>query len=272
MVGAGSWGLAVIAKRQSSFVRRQSRPPRVTTDEGRLTLPNDLELPTMIRLDRILSSRGYSTRSQAKGFVRHHDILFDGKKVERVDDKVDPALVTIDGEPLDPESLFILMNKPVGYVCSHREQGDLIYSLLPERWTYRNPQVATVGRLDKDTSGLLLLTDDGQLLHRLTSPKHHVPRVYLATLDRPLRGDEAKIFQSGALMLEDEEKPLLPAEMEVLAETQARLTLHEGRYHQVRRMFAAVGNHVTALHREKFGIIALDDLQPGQYRLLEKPG
>jgi 16S rRNA pseudouridine516 synthase len=225
----------------------------------------------MLRLDRILSSRGYCTRSQAKGFLRHHEVTVNGKRIEKVDTKVDPSLVKIDAEPLDPESLFVLMNKPVGFVCSHREQGELVYQLLPERWNHRNPQVATVGRLDKDTSGLLLFTDDGQLLHRLTSPKHHLPRVYLTTLDRPLRGDEAKIFTSGTMMLEGEEKPLLPAELEVISETLARIALHEGRYHQVRRMFAAVGNHVTALHREKFGEITLGDLGPGEFRLLESP-
>lgn len=222
----------------------------------------------MLRLDRILSSRGYCTRSQAKGFLRHHEVLADGKPIEKADVKADPNKVTIDGEPIDPETLFILLNKPVGYVCSHREQGDLVYDLLPERWNHRNPQLATVGRLDKETSGLLLLTDDGQLLHRLTSPKHHVPRVYLATLDRPLEGTEGKVFASGTLMLEGEEKPLLPAEIQVLGEKQARVTLHEGRYHQVRRMFAAVGNHVTALHRERFGEINLGDLQPGEHQLL----
>lgn len=223
----------------------------------------------MLRLDRILSSRGYCTRSQAKGFVRHHEILFDGTRIDKTDAKVDANLLTIDGELLDPETLFILMHKPVGYVCSHREQGDLVYQLLPERWTRRNPQVATVGRLDKETSGLLLLTDDGQLLHRLTSPKHHVPRVYLATLDRPLNGNEATIFASGSMMLEGEEKPLLAAELEIVTEKLARVTLHEGRYHQVRRMFAAVGNHVTALHREKFGEITLGDNAPGEFKLLE---
>jgi len=120
--------------------------------------------------------------------------------------------------------------------------------------------------LDKDTSGLLLLTDDGKLVHQLTSPKKHVPRVYLATLDRNLRGDEAATFAAGTLMLEAEEKPLLPARMEVLDARTARLTLHEGRYHQVRRMFAAVGNHVVLLHREKFGSLQVADLVEGRWR------
>jgi 16S rRNA pseudouridine516 synthase len=154
-------------------------------------------------------------------------------------------------------------------VCSHDDgEGRLVYDLLPERWRRRDPKISTVGRLDKDTSGLLLLTDDGALLHRLTSPKHKVPKIYEATLDRPLRGDEAEIFASGTLILNGEKTPCLPAKLEVIDPTHARLEIIEGRYHQVRRMFAAVGNHVTALHRSTFGDLTLEDLEAGEYRLL----
>jgi 16S rRNA pseudouridine516 synthase len=115
----------------------------------------------------------------------------------------------------------------------------------------------------------LLFTDDGDLLHRVISPKSHVAKRYLATLDRPLRGDEGALFAAGTLLLENDDKPLLPAELEPLSPTTARLTVHEGRYHQVRRMFAAVGNHVVALHRDRVGGLALpDDLEPGAYRVL----
>lgn len=129
--------------------------------------------------------------------------------------------------------------------------------------------LSTVGRLDRETSGLLLLTDDGALLHRIISPKAKVPKVYEATLARPLNGDEAAIFASGTLMLESEQTPLLPAELDVLDAQRVRLTLHEGRYHQVRRMFAAVGNHVEALHRPQVGGLALGDLPDGQWRILD---
>jgi 16S rRNA pseudouridine516 synthase len=162
-----------------------------------------------------------------------------------------------------------MLHKPVGVTCSHKEQGPLVYSLLPERWRRREPAISTVGRLDKETSGLLLLTDDGALLHRIISPRSHVSKHYDVTLDRPLRGDEERIFGSGELMLEGETKPLLPVQMDVLSATRACLTLTEGRYHQVRRMFAAVGNHVTALHRDRVGDLVLpDDLPAGQYRIL----
>ena len=149
------------------------------------------------------------------------------------------------------------------------EAGPLVYGLLPERWRHRDPAISTVGRLDKDTSGLLLMTDDGNLLHRIISPRAHIPKRYQVTLDRPLRGDEASIFAAGTLLLEGEDKPLLPARMEAHSSTSASLTLTEGRYHQVRRMFAAVGNHVTALHRDRIGELTLpQDLEAGQYRLL----
>ena len=180
--------------------------------------------------------------------------------------------MSVDDEPLDPPpGLALMLHKPVGVTCSHKEVGPLVYALLPERWRRREPAISTVGRLDKDTSGLLLLTDDGALLHKIISPRSNVAKRYDVTLDRPLRGDEEKIFASGELLLEGEEKPLLPTRMEVLSPTRAYVTVTEGRYHQVRRMFAAVGNHVTALHRDRVGGLSLpDDLPAGEYRILDE--
>ena len=180
------------------------------------------------------------------------------------------ARMIVDGEPLDPPpGLALMMNKPLGVTCSHKELGPLVYSLLPERWRAREPAISTVGRLDKDTSGLLLMTDDGALLHKIISPRSNVSKRYDVTLDRPLRGDEVKMFAAGTLMLEGEDKPLLPAHMEIASDRRAFVTITEGRYHQVRRMFAAVGNHVNALHRDRVGGLALpDDLKSGEYRIL----
>ena len=129
--------------------------------------------------------------------------------------------------------------------------------------------LSTVGRLDRETSGLLLFTDDGQLLHRIISPKGERAKVYEATLAEPLRGNEGVLFASGAMLLDSETTPLKPAVLEVLSPTQARLTITEGRYHQVRRMFAAVGNHVVALHRSRIGGLALDGLPEGEWRALD---
>ncbi len=182
---------------------------------------------------------------------------------------IDHADVRVDGKPLDPATgLVLMMNKPLGLTCSHKDAGGVVYDLLPERFRVRLPAISTVGRLDRDTSGLLLLTDDGSLLHRIVAPKSQVSKVYEATLARDLRGDEAEQFASGRLILESEKYPLEPAVMVALGSRQARLTVTEGRYHQVRRMFAAVGNHVLALHRSQVGGLTLGELPLGQWRQL----
>jgi 16S rRNA pseudouridine516 synthase len=218
---------------------------------------------------------GYGSRRDIQQWVKAKAIMLDGTPVTDADQRIAvtpdlSARLTILGKPLDPPPGMILMlHKPLGVTCSHKESGPLVYDLLPDRWRVRKPALSTVGRLDKETSGLLLLTDDGGLLHRLISPRTHSPKRYVAKLARPLRGDEAALFAGGTMMLESEDKPLLPAALEVLSTTAARLTLTEGRYHQVRRMFAAVGNHVEALHRDRIGALDLQaDLAPGSYRLL----
>lgn len=193
-----------------------------------------------------------------------------GKVITKSDFKAFHHEVLFEGVPLDPpQGMVILMHKPAGLVCSHDDgEGQLVYDLLPQRWRRRDPKISTIGRLDKETSGLLLLTDEGQLLHRLTSPKHHVPKLYEVTLDRPLQGNEAEIFASGTLMLNGEKTPCLPAKLTVIDEVHVTLEITEGRYHQVRRMFAAVGNHVSALHRSRIGNLTLGDLKVGEYRII----
>jgi 16S rRNA pseudouridine516 synthase len=232
------------------------------------------KVPTL-RLDRLLANMGYGSRREAQQLVNAGLVILDGVEIEEADQRiaVTPDLsqrMRVQGKPLDPPpGLVLMLHKPLGVTCSHKEAGPLVYALLPERWRRRDPAISTIGRLDKETSGLLLMTDDGSLLHRIISPRAHIPKRYHVTLDRPLRGDEADIFAGGTLMLEGEDKPLLPAQMDVISPTSAFLTLTEGRYHQVRRMFAAVGNHVTALHRDQIGALALpEDLEPGQFRLL----
>lgn len=223
-----------------------------------------------VKLLRYLANLGYGTRRDVEWMLREGRVSDADGEVLYGDDKVPHEVIRIDGEPLDPApGMVVLLNKPTGVTCSTKDQGRLVYDLLPERFARRDPNLSTVGRLDRDTSGLLLLTDDGQLLHRITSPKSGLDKVYEATLAQDLRGDEGAIFASGELMLEGEHKPLLPAELEVTGPRTARLTLHEGRYHQVRRMFAAVGNHVEALHRAHVGGLDLDGLEPGQWKLLQ---
>ena len=222
-----------------------------------------------MRLLRTIANLGYGSRKDVTAMFREGRITDAQGGLLYVDDEPAHGDVCIDGEPLDPSAgLLLMLHKPVGYTCSTKDRGRLVYDLLPPRLARRSPALSTVGRLDRDTSGLLLLTDDGVLLHRIIAPKSKLPKVYEASLAQPLRGDEDAVFASGTLMLESEKTPLLPARLEVLSPTRVRLTLDEGRYHQVRRMFAAVGNHVEALHRSRIGGLALDDLAEGEWRTL----
>jgi 16S rRNA pseudouridine516 synthase len=234
------------------------------------------KVPTA-RVDKLLSSLGYGSRAEMARMGKAGGIVLDGVDLTDVSKRIAvtpdlPARMEIDGEPLDPpQGLVILLHKPLGMTCSHKEDGALVYDVLPDRWRRRDPAISTIGRLDKDTSGLLLMTDDGDLLHRVISPKKQVAKVYRATLARPLRGDEGALFASGELLLETDDRPLKPAGLEVLSPTEARVSVVEGRYHMVRRMFAAVGNHVEALHRERLGGLSLPEgLSPGQWRLLDE--
>ena len=223
-----------------------------------------------MKLVKHIANLGYGSRKQVQMMFREGRITDAQGEVLYADDKVEHANIRIDEEPLDPPpGLTLMLHKPAGYTCSTKDQGRLIYDLLPDRFRDRDPVLSSVGRLDRETSGLLLMTDDGQLLHRIVSPKSKLDKVYEAQLAEDLSGSETARFASGTLLLESDDKPLLPAELEVLGARAARLTLHEGRYHQVRRMFAAVGNHVQALHRSRIGGLGLGDLPEGQWRQLD---
>lgn len=223
-----------------------------------------------MKLVKLIANLGYGSRKQVALMFREGRITDAAGEVLYADDAVAHDEVRVDGEPLDPpQGMLLLLHKPVGYTCSTKDPGRVVYDLLPPRFRLRNPVLSTVGRLDRDTSGLLLMTDDGALLHRITSPKAMLPKIYEAVLAQDLRGDEAAIFASGTLMLESEKTPLAPAGLEVLEPRRANITLVEGRYHQIRRMFAAVGNHVESLHRHRLGGLDLDGLAPGEWRLLD---
>ena len=222
-----------------------------------------------MKLVRLLANLGYGSRKQVAWMFREGRVTDAEGEVLYADDVVAHDAIRVDGEPLDPPpSLLLVLHKPPGVTCSTKDPGRVVHDLLPPRFRVRNPALSTVGRLDRDTSGLLLLTDDGQLLHRIIAPKSKLPKVYRATLANDLRGDEGALFASGTLMLDGEATPLLPAELDAVDARHARLTLHEGRYHQARRMFAAIGNHVLALHRERIGGLALGDLPEGGWRIL----
>ncbi len=221
-----------------------------------------------VKLLRYIANLGYGSRREVQWMFREGRITDAGGEVLYADDRMAHDAVRIDGAPLDPApGLLLVLHKPPGVTCSTKDSGRLVYDLLPPRFRLRAPVLSTVGRLDRDTSGLLLLTDDGQLLHRIISPRTRLPKTYEATLAQPLRGDEAAIFASGTLMLDSEKTPLRPAVLDAVDGTRARLTITEGRYHQVRRMFAAVGNHVVALHRSHIGGLGLDGLAEGAWRI-----
>lgn len=224
----------------------------------------------MRRLDQLLANLGYCSRRETRDFLKKHAVTVRGAPARDPSAKVDASAVLIDGEPPDhPDGLLLLLNKPLGLVCSHDErEGPRVYDLLPGRWRARNPQVTSIGRLDKETSGLLLLTDRTELVHLYTSPKHKVPKLYRATTDRDLAPELVEKFAAGTLLLDGEKERCAPAELRLFPGQPrlAELVLTEGKYHQVRRMFAATGATVLTLERVAFGRLRLGDLAPGKFR------
>ncbi len=202
------------------------------------------------RLDRILSRYGYCARRETMEWILAGRVWVDDAVPNSADVKTTAASVRVDGAAIEcPDGLLALLHKPAGCVCSHDAgEGPTIYELLPERWLRRRPPVTSVGRLDKDATGALLLTDVGALVQRWTSPRHKVAKTYELTVDRDLEEALVSLFASGTLMLEGERKACLPAQLEILGPREARLQLTEGRYHQVKRMFASQGYRVLRLH------------------------
>jgi 16S rRNA pseudouridine516 synthase len=224
----------------------------------------------IVKLVKLIANLGYGSRKDVAQMFRAGRITDLDGEVLYADDAVAHESIRIDDEPIDPPvGLVLMMNKPLGVTCSRKDPGRVVYDLLPPRYSVRTPALSSVGRLDRDTTGLLLFTDDGALLHRIISPKAQVAKVYEATLAQDLRGDEGDLFASGTMMLESENEPLAPASLDVLGPRHARLTVTEGRYHQVRRMFAAAGNHVETLQRISVGALALDGLPLGEWRALD---
>lgn len=221
-----------------------------------------------MRLDKFICDCTGLTRSQAGKVIRQKLVTINGELVKQAALQVSSDdTVVLDGKPLAIIGLrYLMLHKPAGYLCANDDpEQPIVFSLLDEPLVER---LHTVGRLDLDTTGLLLLTDDGQWSHRISSPKHHIAKTYRVWTADPISPDAASLFAEG-VMLRGEKDPTLPAELEMIAEREALLTIHEGRYHQVKRMFAAIGNKVEQLHREKIGGLQLpDDLAPGEYREL----
>ena len=222
-----------------------------------------------MKLVKMIANLGYGSRKDVSQMFRAGRITDLDGEVMYADDEVAYDTIQVDDEPLDPPvGMVLMMNKPLGVTCSRKDTGRVVYDLLPPRYSVRTPSLSSVGRLDRDTSGLLLFTDDGALLHRIISPKAQVSKVYEATLAQDLTGAEGELFASGTLLLESEKDPLAPAVLEVLGPRHARLTVTEGRYHQARRMFAAAGNHVETLQRISVGALVLGALPLSEWRPL----
>ena len=224
-----------------------------------------------VRLDRLLSNLGYCSRKEVGKLVKSGALTnLDGKPYKKAAEKVEPHHVKLHGELLDPAELIILLHKPSGYTCSHRDKPPLIFELLPPRYFHRDPQLSCVGRLDKDTTGLILLTDNGQLLHRLISPNWKVEKFYQVETLHPVEQSQVERLAEGGWCLPDDEKPLAPARCRRTSERSLELVLTEGRYHQVKLMMAAVGNPLVKLHRSQFGTWSLHDLKEGEWKIFSE--
>lgn len=225
------------------------------------------------RVDLVLSAKGYGARSAVQAWCDQGRVAWRGKRVASGSERVVAREVTLDGARLEfPESLAVLFYKPRGYVCStDAAEGPRVYDLLPPRWLQRNPRVTTAGRLDKDSSGLLVVTDDGALVHRLTSPAAHLDKEYRVTLDDNVTQATVAAFERG-IALDGEERLTRPARLVATADRTATVTLNEGRYRQVRRMFAACGLYVQTLVRVRLGEWTIDSLEPGTWRELDSAG
>ena len=223
----------------------------------------------LIRLDKYITDTGACSRSRARDRIRSGAVLVDGAAVTDPAAKIDPETVSVrlDGALLNAEEhIYVMLHKPAGLLTASRDRHRAtVLDAMPEEWKRRG--LFPVGRLDKDTTGLLLLTDDGVFAHRVISPKSGVTKSYLAGVDGVPGPEDVRAFASG-IELKDGTK-CLPARLEILGGGRVRVEISEGKYHQIKRMLAARGLPVLSLHRESIGALKLDpSLAPGEYRLL----
>lgn len=227
----------------------------------------------MMRLDKYLAEMGVGTRQEVKKQIRQGKAAVNGTVVKAADTKIDEISdeVTICGRNISYVSYeYYMLNKPAGVVSATEDRRDTtVIDLIKEK---KRKDLFPVGRLDKDTEGLLLITNDGDLAHRLLAPKKHVDKVYYAKIDGMVTEEDVKRFAEGIDIGAEEEEMTRPAKLDIMKsaeESEIRLTIHEGKFHQVKRMFLAVGKEVTYLKRERMGTLCLDEnLKPGEYRLL----
>lgn len=222
----------------------------------------------MTRLDKFLADAGMGTRSEAKNMIRKKSVTVNGMPAKGPEQKIDETsdVIAVNGKPIAHRGfVYYLLHKPAGYVSATKDNlFPTVMELVP-----KGDDLFPVGRLDKDTEGLLLITNDGELAHRLLSPRRHVDKTYLAVLDKPAEDEDIAKFETGVDIGDDD--LTLPARLEILPENRVLLTIHEGRFHQVKRMFHAVGKEVVYLKRLSMGPVKLpEDLEKGKYRELLK--
>ena len=219
-----------------------------------------------MRLDKFLSNNGFGSRKDVKILIKKQNVYINDKLIKQADYSFDPTkdIVKVDDQLIEyREFYYFLLNKPKGYISATEDnKQNTVLDLLPE---YSYLDLFPVGRLDKDTTGTLLITNDGQLAHSLLSPKKHVDKVYIATLDKDVPPSIIKEFEKGIIL---DNELTLPAKLEIIEGNIAKVTLHQGKYHQVKRMFSYFGLEVIELHREKFAFLNVDGLSLGSYREL----
>ena len=219
-----------------------------------------------MRLDKFLSNNGFGSRKDVKTLIKKQNVYVNDVLIKESDFSFDPSkdVVKVNDQIVKyKEFYYFLLNKPKGYISATEDyKQNTVLDLLPE---YAHLDLFPVGRLDKDTTGTLLITNDGQLAHSLLSPKKHVDKVYIATLDKEVSPSIIKDFENGIIL---DNELTLPAKLEILSTNVAKVTLHQGKYHQVKRMFSHFGLEVVELHREKFAFLTVDNLPSGSYREL----
>lgn len=226
-----------------------------------------------MELYRFLQQQGFGSRKECRQLVEYGLVEIDGEPAEDYRQPVaiaDIGELVVDGEPWTPLTghVYLMLNKPDGYETSHKPMHNpSVYTLLP--WQFGNLGVSAVGRLDVDTTGLLLFTTDGQFVHALTSPKRHVPKCYEVTLKHPATDDLVKHLLAGVFLKDDNEKVAADS-VAVVDEITIHMTITQGKYHQVKRMLAAAGNRVMELHRLSMGTLSLEELDEGQWRFLSE--
>lgn len=223
-----------------------------------------------MRIDKLLAHAGFGTRKEVKKLLKDQLVLVNGTIITDPKTHVDETTdrIVVDGEDLHYQQLvYYMLNKPAGYLCAAYDRHDPVVNELIDDVH----ELFSIGRLDKDSEGLLIMTNDGKLAHLLTSPKHHCPKIYEVTVDQPLTSADQEAFRTG-IMLDD--GMTLPADLEIIPfsdQLKAYVTLYEGRFHQIKRMMSACGKQVTSLIRLQMGPLKLDEtLETGQYRVLTR--